>query len=275
MPLDLKKLENLVALGDGSAQARCPACAEQGQDKKGEHLRIYPDGRFGCCVFPGDREHRRRIFTLAGERGRRGIKVRVAVAKAEGPVQSGILGRLGKLFPSPSTRPTTTDATDGVGEVESSFVESRTLRTGETNSSGDDESRTPRTGLANSKRESALDDCLTPAENRNPRTLRTGFENPRVYAEKVPSLEGEREKYVRTHKGFCKGVRSVREGEGAEQPPEMGGKAGRMPHFRPDGTLVIPFDSPERFHWWKGGQSVAETRMELGIERKEQHGTGI
>lgn len=35
------------------------------------------------------------------------------------------------------------------------------------------------------------------------------------------------------------------------------------PRLTPDGTLVIPFDSPERYHWWKGGQSVLATLREL------------
>jgi hypothetical protein len=36
----------------------------------------------------------------------------------------------------------------------------------------------------------------------------------------------------------------------------------RMPHFTPGGTLVIPFDSPARFHWWKqGGMTPTETRQ--------------
>lgn len=29
-------------------------------------------------------------------------------------------------------------------------------------------------------------------------------------------------------------------------------------------TLVIPFNSPERYHWWKGGQSPCDTLRELG-----------
>lgn len=29
------------------------------------------------------------------------------------------------------------------------------------------------------------------------------------------------------------------------------------------GTLVIPFESPEHYHWWKGGQSVALTLQEV------------
>jgi hypothetical protein len=58
---------------------------------------------------------------------------------------------------------------------------------------------------------------------------------------------------------FETGVRSVREVEhGAER-----GKEGNAPYLMLDGTLVIPFDSPPRFHWWKGGQSIAQTRAEV------------
>jgi hypothetical protein len=39
-------------------------------------------------------------------------------------------------------------------------------------------------------------------------------------------------------------------------------ETGRMPYLLSDGTLVIPFGSPERFHWWRGGQSVAVTTKE-------------
>src|SRR5688572_12334123 len=66
MSLDQSKLEKVRRFGNGSVQARCPACAEAGNDRTGNHLRIYPDGRFGCCVNPGDRQHRKRIFALAG-----------------------------------------------------------------------------------------------------------------------------------------------------------------------------------------------------------------
>src|SRR5512140_1333433 len=67
MSLDVKKLEKVRELANGVTQARCPACAEGGGDKRGEHLRIYPDGRYGCCVHPKDGEHRKRIFALAGD----------------------------------------------------------------------------------------------------------------------------------------------------------------------------------------------------------------
>ena len=61
---------------------------------------------------------------------------------------------------------------------------------------------------------------------------------------------------------------------------EQGVRSVRMPYLTPGGVLGIPFDSPERFHWWKGGQSIAETRAE--VERwirdaagKELNGAGV
>jgi hypothetical protein len=45
----------------------------------------------------------------------------------------------------------------------------------------------------------------------------------------------------------------------------------RLPFITADGTLSIPFDSPERYHWWKGGQSVATTRAEV-VARMENVG---
>src|SRR3954471_10944743 len=100
MSLDRTKLQKVRELASGGLQAQCPACAEAGQDRKGEHLRISPEGKFGCCVFPGDREHRKRIFALAGERGPKTIKVRGASVRV-GWVREGILARLAQAMPGP------------------------------------------------------------------------------------------------------------------------------------------------------------------------------
>src|SRR6266571_1533940 len=108
MSLDRTKLRKLRELGNGSCRAQCPACAEAGQDRRGEHLRISQEGKFGCCVFPGDREHRRRIFALAGDHGPKAIKVRVAAAKTAVSVQLDLLGRLGRVFSSATERQDTT-----------------------------------------------------------------------------------------------------------------------------------------------------------------------
>lgn len=71
MPLDLSKLK-MVKTRPGKTIAQCPACAETGADKKGEHLAIFPGpgDPFDCIAFQGEdaqaREHRRRIHELAG-----------------------------------------------------------------------------------------------------------------------------------------------------------------------------------------------------------------
>jgi hypothetical protein len=64
--LDLERLENVKEIA-GWLRARCPACAADGHDRKGQHLRIGADGRFGCVLCPGDTQHRRRCVQLAGK----------------------------------------------------------------------------------------------------------------------------------------------------------------------------------------------------------------
>lgn len=253
MGLDVKKLEKVVDLADGVKRARCPACAEKGQDKKGEHLRIAADGKFGCCVFPGDREHRKRIFALAGERGPRAIRVRVAAARVGEAVQTGILGRLGRVFGSPAGTYSTiggSDASDGLGEVQPQI----------------EEPRTPRTGVLKSDGGSAAAAELPWEDSR---TARTPVENSRVYLEKVPVADGSS---TSTQEEFQEGVRSVREGVAAAEPPKAAEGRVRLPFFTADGTLRIPFDSPERYHWWKrDGQRlhVKEIVAELRARQEE------
>jgi hypothetical protein len=45
---------------------------------------------------------------------------------------------------------------------------------------------------------------------------------------------------------------------------DIGRTAPPLPTIKEDGTLVIPFDSHPRYHWWNGGQSIAITLAELG-----------
>ena len=68
MSLDLSRLEN-VRKRIGKIVARCPACAEQNHDQKGDHLAIFPDGSFACIANPGTEghKHRQRIFALASD----------------------------------------------------------------------------------------------------------------------------------------------------------------------------------------------------------------
>ena len=70
MSLDIKKLSNVSEKPDGKVTARCPACALDGKDKKGEHLVVYPDGKFGCVKYEKDATHRKLIHSIAGDGGK-------------------------------------------------------------------------------------------------------------------------------------------------------------------------------------------------------------
>ena len=75
MSLDLSRLEN-VRKRIGKTIARCPACAEEDRDEKGDHLAIWPNGSFSCVANPGvaGHEHRKRIMALAGDPASRGMR---------------------------------------------------------------------------------------------------------------------------------------------------------------------------------------------------------
>ena len=70
MGLMIEKLERVKRMGNGAVIARCPACAAGGQDRDGNHLKVYPDGRFSCVVNAGvqGKWHRKRIWEIAGDR---------------------------------------------------------------------------------------------------------------------------------------------------------------------------------------------------------------
>lgn len=65
--IDFSKLENLQDCED-KWTARCPVCAEEGKDKSGNHLVIFPTGHFGCIVHEREdgAEHRKEIFAAVG-----------------------------------------------------------------------------------------------------------------------------------------------------------------------------------------------------------------
>ncbi len=217
MSLDLSQLQCLAETGDGGQQARCPACAELGHDRKGEHLRIYADGRFGCCVHPKDREHRKRIFALAGDRQPQTIRVKMVQTKTRAPIQSGVLGRLGRLFESQTEESDPT--ADILGTAGTPFFYLR---------------------------------AHTREEDISMGKLKE-FETP------VPS--------VPTDEHDSDGAEAV------PSVPDFPPPKSDRPHLLADGTLVIPFQSPERYHWWKGGQSVAQTLAELHPTGKESDGS--
>ena len=104
MGLDMNRLENVNRQG-GVIISRCPACAEDGHDRKGNHLFISSDDRFGCVLFPGEQggAHRKRIFELVGIKDDKDFsKINIGPVnkmdvKPLEVVESGILGRLGRL----------------------------------------------------------------------------------------------------------------------------------------------------------------------------------
>lgn len=66
MPLDPAKLVN-VRTAAGKTTAQCPVCASNGKDQKARnHLVVFADGKFGCCV-DNSPEHYRQIWLLAGD----------------------------------------------------------------------------------------------------------------------------------------------------------------------------------------------------------------
>lgn len=109
MSLVVGKLENVQHRGS-CINARCPACAENGRDNKGNHLYIDEDGRFSCVVYPGaiGHEHRKRIFALVGENDANNafsasthhikpIIVRKATRNNQNVLKSNVLGHLGRV----------------------------------------------------------------------------------------------------------------------------------------------------------------------------------
>ena len=207
MSLDVAKLEKVRELAGGIVQARCPACAEDGHDRSGEHLRIYPDGRFGCCVHPKDGEQRKRIWALAG------CKLHLSPSE------------------SVSLRLKTPPAMPAVRSVKAALT-----------------ARTPRT---------AFPDSISPVPSvpSSPvvdfRTARTAEVKLRTRArEDSTAANIDTANILEKLKDSESAVRDARTGE-------------RLPFLTADGDLSIPFDSPERYHWWRGGQSVAATLAEV------------
>src|SRR6187551_3868451 len=97
MPINRSLLTNVKELPKGKTVAECPACAETGHDKTGDHLVVYANGRFGCVANPGDRAHRQRVAQLVGVTGPvirpwtlkpKEVLVQTGVQAVPGPVPS-------------------------------------------------------------------------------------------------------------------------------------------------------------------------------------------
>ncbi len=66
MALDHKKLVNVKSNAKGWGAA-CPACQAVGADQTGNHLQIFPDGKWSCATAPSDKPHNQLIWALAGD----------------------------------------------------------------------------------------------------------------------------------------------------------------------------------------------------------------
>ena len=108
MILNIEKLEN-IKYRDSRLIARCPACTEQGNDNKGNHLVIYGQGQFSCIRYPGNAgvDHRKRIFALIGIKTancnshsfqqKTVIKVKAVDRNTGNVIKSNVLGHLGRV----------------------------------------------------------------------------------------------------------------------------------------------------------------------------------
>jgi hypothetical protein len=92
MSIIISRLEQVKHRQSGKIIARCPACAEEGRDSKGEHLVVMPCGKFGCIANEGEAgaDHRKRIFELAGEVAERVIPSDIAIKLHSRTARTGI-----------------------------------------------------------------------------------------------------------------------------------------------------------------------------------------
>ena len=91
-------------------------------------------------------------------------------------------------------------------------------------------------------------------------------------------LSGKRHDFPESIPPYCGGCVAAEDKLKLEVVRETAatGKSLRLPYLTPGGDLVIPFDSDPKYHWWKGGQSVEQTRAEvlawMAAERAGQNG---
>ncbi len=229
MSLDVAKLEKARDLPGGIVQARCPACAEGGHDRSGEHLRIYPDGRFGCCVHPKDGEHRKRIWALVGVRKGGTFTLRIKTPTAVTAVRS-VKVALTALNSGTHGTPKTEskNAVPSVPPLSWSVVETNSGTLG-----------TAKVKLRAHTREDST------TANIDKEYFLEQLKDSGSVVPSVPSLE-------------------------VVLPPITAGQP--LPFLTADGTLSIPFDSPERYHWWKPDgerMTIAETIAEVRSRKSE------
>lgn len=81
MPLNIDLLLGVKRKGARTV-AQCPACAEAGHDKHAkDHLVIFENGAYACVANPGDKDHRRRIWALAGDTRQKAINRETSIGR--------------------------------------------------------------------------------------------------------------------------------------------------------------------------------------------------
>ena len=95
--LDLTRLKDVRHV-NGKTLAERPVCAETGGNEKGGSLFVAENGAYGCSNHPGDTEHRKIIFVLAGDRKEKPLLVRCPPSKPPKILETEVLGRLGRVF---------------------------------------------------------------------------------------------------------------------------------------------------------------------------------
>lgn len=225
MSLDSARLENVRELVGGILQARCPACAEGGNDRKGEHLRIFANGSYGCCVHPKDKAHNKRIFALAGSQLPR-------------PSHASFTLRIR----TPAALPTGKSVKDSlrlpVGTLGTAIAESV---------AGVPSVPLPEMFEA-PKSWDAWDGSNSPTRVR--------AQEQRV------DVEGKNGEKLREWKSPVPSVPSSEDWRRRHPLAPVDGEGRPLPYLGGDGRLVIPFDSDVRFHYWNGGQELEKTMAE-------------
>lgn len=264
MSLDVSRLEEVKELRGGGVQARCPACAEGGHDRTGNHLRIWPDGRFGCCANAADREHRKRIYALAGRKptGKFTVRLKAPAGSPVGQSVKAALVAMGNGTLGTGKSGLKADKASGVvvhgAEVGTLGTGSLNLRTraGGMMDTSAMELKNLGSGVPNVPRRGMGEACSS------------GTEPWEFNEDKGGILAMALEDFKKRQSGAGGGVPSVPKGSHTETE--------RRPFLTADGTLSIPFDSPARFHWWNGGQKAAETRGEVRASmQNEGHETAV
>lgn len=98
MSLDFEKLENAV-VRNGKVVARCPACAESGDDTAGDHLWIDEEGlgAYSCVANqgPSGHAHRQRVWALVG----------LASQTAKAPAVTRVIPKINAVESKPAVIP--------------------------------------------------------------------------------------------------------------------------------------------------------------------------